>query len=129
MDYCFFKDNASRVTDEHTDKEEATVSLTALVLKETMCDSVRAYALKSKSVAEDPWIGDQIVDDLNTIGMGKNRIIVTTDQKKSAVELQTQIARKRADTGTSLETSKVGDSNSKGKGERGIRASGTWCAR
>ena len=54
LDYCFFKENANRSTDEHTDKGEASVSLTALVLKETMCDSVWAYALKSKSVAEDP---------------------------------------------------------------------------
>ena len=49
----------SRSADEHTEKEEeATVSLTALVLKETMCDSVWAYALKSKSVAEDTWIAE-----------------------------------------------------------------------
>ena len=31
--YCFFKENASRSADEHTEKEEATVSLIALVLK------------------------------------------------------------------------------------------------
>ena len=47
VDYCFFKENASRNAGEHTEKEEATVSLTGLVLKETMCDSVWAYALKS----------------------------------------------------------------------------------
>ena len=40
LDHCFFKESASRGTDEHTDKEEATVSFTALLLKETMCDSV-----------------------------------------------------------------------------------------
>ena len=38
FDDCFFKDNASRSADDHTQKEEATVSLTALVFKETMCD-------------------------------------------------------------------------------------------
>ena len=54
LDHCFVKENASRSADEHTEKEEATVSFTALVLKETMCDSVWAYALKRKSVAEDP---------------------------------------------------------------------------
>ena len=125
LDYCFFKEDAIRSADEHTDKEEATVSLTALVMKETMCDSVWAYALKSKSVTEDPWIAEQIVDDLNTIGMGNNRIIVKTDQEASIVEMQSEIARRRSDVGTSLENSKVGDSNSNGKVERAIRDVGS----
>ena len=75
LDYCFFKEDTSRLTDEHLNKEEAKVSLTALVMKETMFDSVWAYALRSKSVAEDLWIADQIIGDLNTVGMAKNRII------------------------------------------------------
>ena len=124
LDYCFFNGDATRSADEHTEKEEATVSLTALVLKETMCDSVWAYALKSKSVAEDPWIADQIVDDLNKIGMSRNRIIVKTDQEASIVELLTEIARRRSDIGTSLENSKAGDSNSNGKVVRTIRDAG-----
>ena len=53
--------------------------------------------------------------------MGKNRIIVKTDQEASIVELQTEIARRRVDVGTSLENSKVGDSNSNAKVERAIR--------
>ena len=36
LDYCFFTENTSRSADEHTEKEEVTVRLTALVLKETM---------------------------------------------------------------------------------------------
>ena len=97
------------------------MSFTALVLKETMCDSVWAFALKNKSAAEDIWIADQIVDDLNTSGMGKNKIIVKTDQVASVVELQTEIARRRVDVGTISENSKVGDSNSNGIVERAIR--------
>ena len=79
MDYCFLKDNVRRVANEHIENEEAVVSLTCLVLKKTMCDSVWAYALRSKSVAEDPWVADQIVDDSSTVGMAKDRIIVKTD--------------------------------------------------
>ena len=30
-----------------------------------------------------PWIADQIVDDLNMLGMGKHRIIVKTDQEEA----------------------------------------------
>ena len=69
----------------------------------------------------DCWIADQIVDELNMIGMSKNRIIAKTDQEASIVELQTEIARRRFDIGKSLENSKVGDSNSNGKVERAIR--------
>ena len=93
-------------------------------MKETMCDSILAYVLKSKSVTEDPWIADQIIDDLNTIGMGKNQIIVKNDQEASVVELQTESARRRAHIGTSLESSKVGHSNSNGIVERPIRVVG-----
>jgi hypothetical protein len=53
--------------------------------------------------------------------MGKNRIIVKTDREASIVELQTEIARRRANVGTSLENSKVGDSNSNRKVECAIR--------
>ena len=76
MDYFFLKENVRRVANEHIENEEAAVSLTCLVFKETMCDSVWAYALRSKSVAEDPWVADQIVDDLTTVGLAKDRIIV-----------------------------------------------------
>ena len=94
------------------------MSLTALVLKDTMCDPVWAYALKSKSVAEDLWVADQIVDDLNAIGMAKdqsNRIIVKSDQEASIAQLQSEIAKRWADISTSLGSSKVGDSNRNGK--------------
>ena len=121
MDYCFFTENVHKKADEHTETETAVTSLTALVLKETMCESVWAYALKSKSVAEDPWVAEQIVDDLNTIGLAKDRIIVKTDQEASIVDLQHEIVKRRSDVGTSLENSKVGDSNSNGKVERAIR--------
>ena len=121
MDYCYFKEGVRQTVNEHTESEVAATSLTALVLKETLCDSVWAYALRSKSVAEDPWIADQIVDDLNTVGMAKDRIIVKSDQEPSIVDLQTEIAKRRSDMGTSLENSKVGDSNSNGKVERAIR--------
>ena len=121
MDYCFFKEDIKKKSDDHTESEEARMSLTALVMKETMCGSVWAYALKSKSVNEDPWIVDQIIDDLATVGMSKERIIIKSDQEPAITELQTEIARRRGDYGTGLENSKVGDSNNNGKIERAIR--------
>ena len=102
MGCCFSEESVRQSTDEHTDLEEATVSLTASMFKEAMCDPVWAYTLKSKSVAEDPCVADEVVDNLNTIGMSKDRIIVKSDQMSSNVELQSEIARRRSDYGTSL---------------------------
>jgi hypothetical protein len=127
LDYCFLKENAKRSTDEHTKKEEATVSLTALVMKETMCDPVWAYALRSKSVTENPWILDQIIDDLNTIGTGKNRIIVKTDQEASIVELQTEIARSESTRGQAWRTARSATPTATGSSSAPYEMSGTWC--
>ena len=128
LDYCFFTEaerNAGASEEGRADSAEAQVSLTALVMKETLCGSVWAYALKSKGVSDDPWIVDQLVDDLCTIGLAQERIVVKSDQEAPIVELQSQIARKRGyqdyGVGTGIENSKVGDSNSNGKIERAIR--------
>ena len=81
LDYCFFTEDASRHTTEHESTTEAATSVTALVMKETLCGSVWAYALRSKSVGDDPWIAEQLVDDLRTIGLAKERVIVKSDQE------------------------------------------------
>ena len=121
MDYCYFKEDVRKMANEHVESEEAATSLTALAMKETQFGSVWAYALRSKSVAEEAWLADQIADDLSTIGMSKERIICKSDQESAITELQGEIAKKRADVGTALENSKVGDSNSNGRVERSIR--------
>ena len=114
IDYCFL-----------TQADDGEESLTALVMKETMCGSVWAYSLRSKSVAEDPWVADQLVDDMCTIGMAQERVVIKSDQEAAIVELQLEVAKRRnyADygVGTGIENSKVGDSNSNGKIERAIR--------
>ena len=93
MDYCFLTEGVKRSSDDHTAEETSSTSMTALVMKETLCGSVWAYALKSKSVAEDPWVADQIFDYLNTVGMADERIIIKSDQEASIVELQGEIAK------------------------------------
>ena len=85
IDYCFLTEDARRHADEHRESVEAETSLTALVMKETLCGSVWAYALRSKSVAEDPWIADQLVDDMSTIGMARERVVIKSDQEASIV--------------------------------------------
>ena len=93
VDYCFLTDNANRRADAGAAADDDENSLTALVMKETLCGSVWAYALQSKSVAEDPWIAEQLVDDLCTIGMAKERIVMKSYQGASIVELQSEVAK------------------------------------
>ena len=50
LDYCFFIDNACRSADEHTEKEEASVSLAALVLGNLV------RTLKSAATPAWTWI-------------------------------------------------------------------------
>ena len=58
-------------------------------------------------------MADQIVDDMCTIGMARERAVIKSDQEAAIVELQSEIARKRnyADygVGTGIENGKVGD--------------------
>ena len=58
MDCCYFAEGERRKEDDHTESKEANVSLTTLVMKETLYGSVWAYALNTKSVSEDPWVAD-----------------------------------------------------------------------
>ena len=64
---------------------------------------------------------EQIVEDMDAIGVAEERIIVKTDQEPSMTDMQNSIAQKRAKHGTALENSRVGDSNSNGKVERAIQ--------
>ena len=82
MDYCYFKEDVKREMNEHVESEVATTSLTSLAMQETQFGSVWAYALKSKSVAEEPWLTEQIADDLSTICMSKESIICKSDQER-----------------------------------------------
>ena len=75
LDYCFFTESAKGASAS----EDAEVSLTAHVMQETLCGSVWVYGLKSNSVSDDPWIADQLVDDLCTICLARERVVVKSD--------------------------------------------------
>ena len=68
--------------------------MTALVMKETLCGSVWAYELRTKSVGDDPWVAEQLVDDLRTIGLARERVIVKSHQEASIVELLGEVAKR-----------------------------------
>ena len=76
-------------------------------------------AVKAKGASEE-WIASQVIEDLETVGLAQERLIMKSDQENAITELQRSIAKERAAFGTALEDSKVGDSNSNGKVERCI---------
>ena len=65
--------------------------------------------------------GGEIIDDLASIGITKERIIVKNDGEAALVALQHGIVKKRAEFESAVENSRVGDSNSNGKIERAVR--------
>jgi hypothetical protein len=57
MDYAFLTENVKAKEDEFTEEVKAKVSMTILVLVESMCRSVWTYAVESKGASEN-WLGE-----------------------------------------------------------------------
>ncbi len=112
IDYCFFQEEMAA--------QEAKMILTVLVMAETLCHSIWAYAVGTTGVAE-AWVSEQIVEDMDTIGLANERIITKADQEASITDVQNSIVAARGSRGTAIEQSKVGDSNSNGRIERAIQ--------
>ena len=119
IDYRFLTEKVKAQENEHTEEIKANVSMTILVMLETMCRSIWAYAVENKG--SDDRVAEQIVDDLETVGLAGERIIIKADQEVAITELQRTVARLRKDYGSALEQSRVGDSNSNGRVERAIQ--------
>ena len=68
-----------------------------------------AYQVENKGASE-VWVIDQIVEDLDTIGLPNDRVVVKSDPEPSAQEVLRAIAHSRAtDYGTAIEASAVGE--------------------
>ena len=111
LDYCFITEDVMHKTDDMQEVTQAKTSVTILAMVETQCMSVWGYAVESKGGAET-WVTEQILEDMETIGMSNERIILKSDQESSVVDVAKGIARGRQHYGTAIEHSKVGDSNS-----------------
>ena len=94
--------------------------MTCLCVQESLCGSIWGYALTQKGAA-DSWIVDQVAEDIATVGMSQERIIVKSDQENAITDMQRALLKARAGFGTALENSRVGDSNSNSKVERAIQ--------
>ena len=55
MDYCFLTEGVTKTEDSNANVETAKTSLTVLVMTETECRSIWAYAVEAKG-ASNPWI-------------------------------------------------------------------------
>ena len=123
LDYCFLTETLDETEGEHGEEEStrASSSMTVLVMQESQCRSVWAYSVEHKGSSE-AWVIDQIAEDLDTVGLRNDRIIIKSDQEASANDIANEVSKCRASTyGTAIENSAVGDSNSNGTVERAIQ--------
>ena len=120
MDYCFLTEDVVSKEGDHENSTKSRVSMTILVMAETLCRSIWAYAVSTKGASET-WVAEQITEDLETVGLSQERIIVKADQEASITDVQRAVVQARSGLGTALEQSRVGDSNSNGRVERAIQ--------
>ena len=80
MDYAYLTEEVEDVEGEHGEEESSKAggSLTMLVMQESRFRSVWAYAVERKGASEE-WITDQLIEDLETIGLQNERISCKSD--------------------------------------------------
>lgn len=123
MDYAYLTEDVEVSAGDHGEEEssKAESTMTMLVVQESQYRSVWSYAVESKGTADD-WVPIQIMEDLETIGVKNEKIVLKSDQETAIVDLVKEIARLReSDFGTSIEHSAVGESDSNASVERAIQ--------
>ena len=76
------------------------MSMTVMVMVETMCHSVWAYVVESKGSGEE-WMIDQMLEDMQTVGLANERIIIKTDQENAITDVQNALGKARQAFGPS----------------------------
>ena len=56
LDYAFLQDEIVEIDTELDKDESVNMSMTMMVMTETLCDSVWTYATRGKGYASDPWL-------------------------------------------------------------------------
>ena len=120
MDYYSIGDDIEGGDAGQPDGQTSRVSMTCMAMQESECGSVWSYAVTQKGATER-WMVEQLVDDIATVGLGQVRVIVKSDQEPAITDVQRELAKVRAEPGTALENSRVGDSNSNGRAERAVQ--------
>ena len=126
MDYAYLTEKVEDAEEDNigetgTSLAKAETSLTILVMQESQCRSVWAYAVEHKGAGDD-WIANQAFEDVETVGLHSDRIVLKSDQEASVTALVKEIARQReSEFGTAVEESAVGESDSNATVERAIQ--------
>ena len=120
MDYCFFTEDAQATETDREDSTKSTVSMTVMLMVESLFRSMWAYTVQRKG-ATDEWLAEQITDDFETIGLAGERLIIKANQETAITDVQRAVAAARSKFGTAIEQARVGDSNSNGRVERAIQ--------
>ena len=81
MDYAHLTEEVEEKEGEHGEERTVTssASLTCAVMQESLTKSVWAYAVASKGAKEN-WMVDQVMEDLETVGLRNDRIVLKSDQ-------------------------------------------------
>ena len=72
-------------------EDDESNSTTILVMQESENRSVWAYEVQSKGIA-DGWIVDQIAEDLDTVGLKNDRVVIKSDQEPAIIEVMRSAA-------------------------------------
>ena len=86
LDFCFFTKEAQAKETDHEDSTEAKVSMTVLVVIESLFRSLWAYAVQCKG-SRDERLAEQIAEDLETIGFCGERLIIKADQEVAITDV------------------------------------------
>ena len=130
MDYMFRTEyGIAKSIDEAEDRIKKGGGLqrscmTVMVLTDFRSKSVWAYPVEGKGVGAAEWLITQVLEDFDTCGLDGCRIVLESNQEPSILEVQNRIAKVRRQVhshGTTIEHSRVGDSNSNARVERAIQ--------
>ena len=113
--------DAQSTETDHEDSTKAKVSMTVLLMIQSLFRSLWAYMVQCKG-STDEWLAEQITDDLETIGLAGERLIIKADQEVAITDVQRAVAVARSQFGTAIEQARVGDSNSTRRVETAIQA-------
>ena len=97
-------------------KEEAAVTLVGV---DMASDAILAHVVPEKGTKFE-WIASQLDKDVRKLGY-HGHIVVKSDGENAVKDLMQELARKRRDPPTVVETSKPYDSKSNGRAEGAVR--------
>ena len=125
IDYCFFTHHGCQIASEvpEEDRRDPGKAMTCLVMKDSIMESVFAYAVDRKGAENEIGLAKQMLDDLDSLGLNQSKLVVRSDQEPSVTAVKADLSRQRleAGRGTAVEDTAVGDSNANGRVERAVQ--------